>query len=46
MLNFLDSIIDLNSSIGKTTRVSAYRVPVVVTRVERIVADRLKYSSI
>jgi len=40
--NFLDSIRDLDSSIGKTTRVSAYRVPAVVTRVERIVADRAK----
>ena len=41
-LNFPDSIRDLDGSIGKTTRVSARRVPVVVTRVERIVADRAK----
>jgi len=41
-LNFLDSIKDLDSSIGKTTKVSAYRVPVVVTRVEYIVANRAK----
>jgi len=40
--NFLDSIRDSDSGIGKTTRVSAYRVPIVVTQVERIVADRAK----
>ncbi len=41
-LNFLDSIRDSDSGIGKTTRVSARRVPAVVTRVERIVANRAK----
>ncbi len=41
-LNFLDSIRDSDSGIGKTTRVLARRVPAVVTRVERIVADRAK----
>ncbi len=40
--NFLDSIRDLDGGKGKTTRVSARRVPAVVTRVERIVADRAK----
>ncbi len=40
--NFPDGIRDSEGSIGKTTRVSARRVPAVVTRVERIVADRAK----
>jgi len=40
--NFLDSIRDLDEGKGKTTRVLARRVPVVVTRVERIVANRAK----
>ncbi len=33
---------DSDGGIGKTTRVSARRVPVVVARVERIVANRAK----
>jgi len=41
-LNFLDSIRDSDGGTGKTTRVLARRVPVVVTRVERIVANRAK----
>ncbi len=40
--NFPNSIRDLDMGIGKTTRVLARRVPAVVIRVERIVADRAK----
>ena len=41
-LNFLDSIRDLDGGKGKTTRVLARRVPAIVTRIERIVANRAK----